>query len=66
MADVDVRDKVKVLDPLVVRCSLNFVILPPIPYRSVRVNFSLHLLTHLWLHDGLVAKDQDHISFLLE
>ena len=54
MADVEVRDKVEVIDPLVgqivcqLRCLINFVILPPIPYRSVvLVLCSLHLLTHL-------------------
>ena len=45
MADVEVRDQVGVLDPLVgpivchLRCSINFVILPPIPYR--KCTFSL-------------------------
>ena len=45
MADVEVRDKVEVLDPVVgpivcqLRCSINFVILPPIPYRGVLFPF---------------------------
>ena len=72
MADVELRDTVEVLDPLVgpivcqLRCSVDFVSLPPIPYLSVLVFFSLRLLTHLWHYDGLVASDYDHISFLLK
>ena len=43
--DVKVRDMVEVLDPLIgpmlcqLRCSVDFVSLPPIPYRSVLVLF---------------------------
>ena len=72
MADVELRDTVEVLDPLVgpivcqLRCSVDFVSLPQIPYLSVFVFFLLHYLTHLWHYDGLVASDYDHISFLLK
>ena len=45
MADVEVRDKIEVLDPLIcpivclLRCSINIFILPPIPYRNAFVFF---------------------------
>ena len=72
MADVEMREKVEVLDPLVgpivcqLRCSIDFVSLPTDPISKCTCPFSLHLLMLLWLYDGLVASDYDHISFLLK
>ena len=59
MADVEVRDKVELLDPLVEK--LRHSVTDPI--SKCALPFSLHLLMHLWLYDGPVTKDQDHISF---
>ena len=73
MADVEVREKVEVLDPVVglmvwkMRCSIDFVSLSVTgPISKCTCPFSLHLSMHLWLCDGLVARDYDHISVLLK
>ena len=68
MAD-EVRDKVRVLDPLL--CPMVPVEMPDKLRQSATDPISkytfpptLHLSMHLWLHDGLVARDYDRSSFL--
>ena len=71
MVDVEVLDEVEVLDPLI--CPIMFLVAM---FESLRHSATdpkskytclfkkLHLFMRLWLYDGLVASDQDRISFL--
>ena len=58
MADVEVHDEVQIFDPFfcfiacLLRCSINFIILPPTTYRS---EFSVTFV---------VARDQDRMYFI--
>ena len=62
-------DKVEVLDP-VVGPIVSIKLLDKLshsatdPISKCTFPFWLHLLTHLWLYDGLVARDYDRMSFL--